>query len=168
MSIVPKYFLNNPNEQKSKFGGRLIDVFVLSDELELVDHCLCHLLSKEIDCKVHWYKSGNKSIVCVLDHHVDLAIKFGKQIIIDNFTGMSAQYICNGVETPVLDEYIPIVIFKTASLDELNDFISKAAVPLIVKVNSKGENCVLQNKPVDPITDVGTSTKKHCTTFINI
>jgi len=151
MCIFPKHFLSNPNEQKSNLEGRYVDIFIISQEIGLVDSCLCNLLSKEINSNVYWYRSYNKAIVCVLEEDVDAAIKAGKQIITRNFHGMSAEYISGNVRLPVFNEYSVFATFKTCSFEELSDFCNKIDNSLLVKINSKGEKCVLTNKPAETI-----------------
>jgi len=143
MCIFPKHLLSSPNEQKAEFEGRCVDIFIISQEIDIVDSCLCNLLSKEINSNVYWYRSYNKAIVCVLEKDVDAAIKAGKQIIIQNFHSMSAEYISDNVRLPVFNEYSVFAKFKTCSFEELNDFCSKIDRSLLVKVNSIGEKCVL-------------------------
>jgi hypothetical protein len=148
MGIVAKHFLRDSSEKHTRFQDRCVDIFLISDEINLVDYYLCNELSKKIKADVYWYNSGDKAVVCVMQENVDEAIKFGKQIIIKNFNCMSAMYISKGV-LPVLDEYSVIAAFETENIDGLKNWCKLIDPELIVKINTNGEKCVLTYEPLE-------------------
>jgi len=168
MSIVPKHFLSNPNEQKGKLPGRYVDLFIISEELDLVDYYLCNLLSKEINSNVYWYTSGKTSVVCVMEEYLEPAIEAGKKIIIQNFNSMSAEYLVDDRRLSVLIEYSIIATFTTCSEEELSVLCNKVDESLLIKTNLKGEKCVLTKSYGKNIPEVETTERKHCNTFLTI
>jgi len=168
MGIKPKYFLKNQHEKQVILGHRLIDIFLISDEINLVDSCLCENLSVIVDSNVYWYLKGKKAAVCVLEGYAHEAITIGKKIIIQHFASMSSEYIENNLISPVLDQYSIIATFKTCSAIELTNLCSKIDDSLLVKINSDGDKCVLTNKPAEILPKVESEKIKLCKTFLNI
>lgn len=115
-NVIPKYFLSNPKEQKEMLGGQFVEIFFIYEEINLVNCGLCKPLSKEISSNVYWYKSGDTAIVCVKEEDITAAITAGKQIIVQNFNSMSAEYLDNNKKSLVLDEYLVTTEFKEVDL----------------------------------------------------
>lgn len=153
MGIVAKHFLANSAQKQERSENGYVHIFSIFDEIDLVDSKLCGPLSEKIGAEVYWYKLGDKAVVCVHKDNVDSAVKSGKQIIINNFVGMTSQYVDTGI-SPVLDDYSIIALFKTDDIEGLVNWCKKIDDELIVKINSKGEKCVLTDQPLDLISKV--------------
>lgn len=153
MSIVAKHFLTSLEEKKERFQDQVTDIFVITEEIDLVDSCLCNSLSKKIDAGVYWYKLGEKVMVCVMDENVDAALEAGKKIIIENFSTISAQYIDKTV-SPVLDHYAIIATFETDDIEGLRKWSKNIDTELLVKTNSEGHKCVITTEPLEFISRV--------------
>ncbi|MDF2866187.1 MAG: hypothetical protein K0R72_1005 [Clostridia bacterium] len=148
MGIVAKHFLVDSSVKHEKFQGRCTDVFVIFEDFDLVDSCICAKLSEEIGAEVYWYKSDDRILICVMEENVDAAIVAGKKLIIQNMAGMTAQYIEKTVSL-VLDDYSIIATFETDDIAGLADWCKNIDTELVVKTNLKGERCVLTKEPLE-------------------
>lgn len=153
MGIVTKHFLGNELQKQERLTEGYVDVFLIFEEIDLVDYHLCNPLSKKIGADVYWYKLDDKAVVCVKKEDVDSAIKAGKQIIIQNFSSMTSEYI-DKVISLVLDDYSIIALFKTDDIDGLTKWCKNIDSELVVKTNLKGEKCVLTDQPLELISKV--------------
>lgn len=153
MGIVAKHFLGNDAQKQERFKEGYVDVFLIFEEIDLVDCYLCNPLSKKIGADVYWYKLEDKAVVCVKKENVDSAIAAGKQIIIKNFVSMTSEYI-DKVISLVLDDYSIIALFKTDDIEGLNKWCKNIDSELIVKTNLKGEQCVLTDQPLEHVSRI--------------
>lgn len=153
MGIVAKHFLVDPSVKQERFQGRCTNVFVVFEDFDLVDSCICAKLSEKIGAEVYWYKSDDKVFICVMEEDVDAAIETGKQLIIQNMNSMTAQYIDKTISL-VLDDYSIIATFETDDIKGLTDWCKSIDTELIVKNNLKGKKCVLTKDPLEFISRV--------------
>ena len=154
-------FLENHYEKQAFFGHRLTDIFLISEEIDLIDGCLCDTISLIIDSNVYWYMKGEKAVVCVLEQYAHEAVSIGKKIIIQHFSSMSAEYIDNRVISPVLDEYSIIATFNSINANGLSSWCNNIDNELIVKTNSKGYKCVLAKEPLKFISKIQAEYEKN-------
>lgn len=143
------YELKSYKERAKKFGNQFVDVFFFKEELSKIECCLCIPLKEKLGCDVYWYKTGNEATVCVPKEKVTDAIKYGKQFIIQNFDTMSTEYLNGSNITPVLDEYTAIAIFQTEDIYGLYSWCHNIDYELIVKTNSRLQQCVLTKEPLE-------------------
>ncbi|MDD4376465.1 MAG: hypothetical protein PHR25_06805 [Clostridia bacterium] len=156
------YELKDYKERTKKLGNDFVDVFFFKEELSKVECCLCILLKQKLDCDVYWYKTADEAIVCVPKEKVSDAIKYGKQLIIQNFDTMSTEYLEGGNIIPVLHEYTTIAIFQTENIYGLWSWCHNIDEEIIVKTSKLANNqCILTKNPFENIEKLKTAYSQY-------
>lgn len=149
MNITPKYYLKDYKERIERFGEQCVDIFFFSDQIDQVERCLCIPLSKKLNADVYWYEYKNQAIVCVMRENVYDAVKFGKEIIIQNFDTITPEYIDGNKRSLIFDDYSIIATFVVDNIYGLTKWCHDIDNELIVKTNSEGKQCVLTKDPLE-------------------
>jgi len=152
------YELKGYKEKVKKLGNQFVDIFFFKEEISKIECCLCIPLKEKLGCDVYWYKSGIDAIVCVPKEKVSDAVKYGKQLIIQNFDTMSTEYLDGSNITTVLDEYTTIAIFQTEDIYGLYSWCHNIDGEIIVKTSKLANHqCILTKHPFENIEKLKTA-----------
>lgn len=145
-----EYKLKNYKDRLKKLGNRYTDILFFREEISKVECCICIPLKEKLGCNVYWYKSDDEAIVCVPNEFVDEATKCGKQLIIQNFDTMTAQYLKDGDISPVLLDYFTIATIETNDIYGLMSWCHNISEKLIVKTSKySGYQCIMSKQPFE-------------------